>query len=366
MYSTDASQSGQGGEGGGAGGGGVVVEEGVLLGMGNPLLDITVYTDHAFLERYGLQANNAIIASDKHQGMFHHMVRDMRPTYIAGGATQNSIRVAQWLLRAPRATTFFGGVGDDSFRHILEEKLAEVGVAVRYQVHPGKRTGVCGAVITGEDRSLVSELGAAELFTEDYLHQEDNWSYVERARFYYIGGFVVPVSPQAVLSIARHCARHRKTLVMNLHATFLAKYFADPALGLMQYVDILFGNGDEAAEFSKQVGFDTGDVKEMAAKTAMLPKANPGRPRIVVFTRGKESTIMAVGGGEVSEIPVVPVDHALIKDTNGCGDSFVGGFLSQLARGRPLEECIECGSYAAKVVIQNYGCTFPQKPEFFS
>ena len=351
-YSTDASRSGKSG-----------VMEGVLLGLGNPLLDITVYTDTSFLKRYGLEANNAIIATDKHQEMFHDMVENMQPSYIAGGATQNSIRVAQWLLQTPRATTFFGGVGDDSFRHILEEKAAEVGVKICYQVHPGKRTGVCGAIITGEDRSLVSELGAAELFTEEYLHQEDNWNYVEKARFYYIGGFVVPVSPEAVLSIARHSAGHRKTLVMNLHATFLAKHFADPSLGLMQYVDILFGNGDEAAEFSKHMGFNTSNIKEMAAKTAALPKANPDRPRMVVFTRGKQSTIISVGG-DVMEIPVDPVDPKLIKDTNGCGDSFVGGFLSQLAQGRPLEKCIECGSYAAKVVIQNYGCTFPEKPEF--
>ena len=166
-----------------------------------------------------------------------------------------------------------------------------------------------------------------------------------------------------MLSIARHCANHNKTLVMNLHATFLARCFADPSLGLMQYVDILFGNGDEAAEFSRQMGFNTSDIKEMAAKTAALPKANPSRPRMVVFTRGKQSTIISVGG-DVREVPVDPVDPTLIKDTNGCGDSFVGGFLSQLAQGRPLEDCTACGSYAAKVVIQNYGCTFPQTPDF--
>ncbi|KAK7115892.1 uncharacterized protein [Littorina saxatilis] len=351
-YSTDASQAGN-----------PTIPEGVLLGLGNPLLDITVYTNASFLQRYDLEPNNAIIATEKHQEMFHDMVENMEPAYLAGGATQNSIRVAQWLLQRQHATTFFGGVGDDKFRHILEDKAAEVGVKVIYQVHAGERTGVCGAIITGEDRSLVSELGAAELFTEDFLHQADNWSYVEKAQFYYIGGFVLPVSPQAVMSVARHCNRHRKTLVMNLHATFLATHFVDRSLGLMQYIDILFGNGDEAAEYSKQAGFQTDDIKEMALKTAALPKVNNERPRIVVFTRGKQSTIIAMDG-KIHEIPVEPIDPSLIVDTNGCGDSFVGGFLSQLAQGRSVDDCVRCGSYAAKVVIQNYGCSFPPKPEF--
>lgn len=337
--------------------------EGILLGMGNPLLDITVYTDPSFLERYDLKPNNAIIASELHQDLFLDMVKNMNPHYIAGGATQNSIRVAQWLLQRQRATTFFGGVGDDSFQHILEERAAEVGVKVKYQVNAGRRTGVCGAIITGEDRSLVTELGAAQLFTEEYLHEGHNWEYVEKAQYFYIGGFIVPVSPKAVLSVARHCTKHGKTLVMNLHATFLGKHFADPSLGLLEYIDILFGNGDEAAEYALQAGLGVTDIKDIASKTAALPKANPGRLRMVVFTRGKSSTIIAFDG-KVQEVPVMPIPRELIKDTNGCGDAFVGGFLSQLAQGRPLEDCLRCGSYAATVVIQNYGCTFPPKPDF--
>lgn len=349
FFSTAASHSGIG--------------EGVLLGLGNPLLDITIYTDTIFLQRYNLKPNNAILATCEHQAMFHDMVQNYNPTYIAGGATQNSIRVAQWLLQRRHSTTFFGGVGDDYFRHILEEKAAEVGVKVCYQVHKDRRTGICGAIITGEDRSLVTELGAAELFTEEFLHQEDNWSYVEKARVCYVGGFVLPVSPKAVLSIARHCSLRQKMLVMNLHATFLAKHFADPSLGIMQYVDILFGNGDEAAEFSSRAGFNTTDIKEIALKTAALPKANASKPRIVVFTQGKDSTIVAFGR-TLREVPVTPIDHELIKDTNGCGDAFVGGFLSQLVQQRPLEECLQCGSYAARVVLQNYGCTFPPVPDY--
>jgi sugar/nucleoside kinase (ribokinase family) len=50
-------------------------------------------------------------------------VTSLRP----GGATQNSIRVAQWLLKLPQAVTFFGCVGSDKDGNKLEEVAEEGG-----------------------------------------------------------------------------------------------------------------------------------------------------------------------------------------------------------------------------------------------
>lgn len=248
----------------------VDVEEGILLGIGNSLLDISVVTDKAFLKRFDLLPNNAIIAGEKQKELFHAMLEEYEPSYLPGGATQNSIRVAQWLLQRPKATTFFGSVGDDKFGAILKKTAESVGVNVRYQVVEGMSTGRCGALITDEDRSLVTQLGAAENFHAEFLNEQDNWQLVEKANYFYIGGFFLPVSIDAVLKLVKHAVETDKTVVMNLHATFLCKYFADPEMNLMQYIDVLFGNGDEAAEFSDLMNFNTSDIKEMAAKTSQL------------------------------------------------------------------------------------------------
>ena len=236
------------------------------------------------------------------------------------------------------------------------------------QIYPGDHTGVCAAIITGEDRSLITELGAASKFCEKFLHQPEVWKLVEEAQFYYLGGFLLSVSPEAVLEVAKHSSEHGKVCSSNLHAPFLCKIFADPNLGLMQYIDILFGNGDEAKEFAKEAGLvgngETPDVKEIALRVAALPKANPSRPRVVVFTQGGKDPIVVATEGKVREMPVNPVRHEDIKDTNGCGDAFVGGFLSQLVQGKSLDDCLRCGAYASRVVIQHYGCTFPPHPDF--
>ena len=339
------------------------VPEGILMGIGNSLLDMTIVTDKKFLEKYDLLPNNAIIAGEKQKDIYRTILAEFEPTYLPGGATQNSIRVAQWLLQKPKATTFFGSVGKDKFGEILKSTAESVGVNVRYEVVDGLNTGRCAAIITGEDRSLVTELGAAQHFHPSFLDVPENWDLVKKAQYYYIGGFFLPVSMEAVIKLVQHAAENNKTVIMNLHATFLCQYFADSDAELLKYVDVLFGNGDEAAEFAKLMAFGTSDTKEMALKTALLPKLNNSKDRIVVFTQGRDPTVVAIGN-KVTQHEIDPVDPSLIKDTNGCGDAFVGGFLSQLACGEPISNCIQCGFYASEVVIQYFGCSYPDKPRF--
>lgn len=53
-------------------------------------------------------------------------------------------------------------------------------------------------------------------------------------------------------------------------------------------------------------------------------------------------------------------------DTNGAGDAFVGGFLSQLVVGKSVAEGVRAGHYAASVVVQRSGCTFPDQTYGFA
>ncbi|XP_065263472.1 adenosine kinase isoform X3 [Emys orbicularis] len=284
------------------------LSENVLFGMGNPLLDICAVVDKDFLDKYGLKPNDQILAEDKHKEMFEELVKKFNVEYHAGGSTQNSVKVAQWMIETPyKAATFFGCIGTDKFGAILKKKTEEAHVDAHYYEQSDEPTGTCAACITGDNRSLVAHLAAANCYNkEKHLDLEKNWKLVEKAKVYYIA---------------------------------------------------------EAATFAREQGFETEDIKEIAQKTQALPKVNPKRQRIVVFTQGKEDTIMATEN-EVTAFPVLDSDQSEIIDTNGAGDAFVGGFLSQLVYDRPLTECIRAGHYAANVIIKRSGCTFPEKPDF--
>ena len=68
-------------------------------------------------------------------------------------------------------------------------------------------------------------------------------------------------------------------------------------------------------------------------------------------------------GFQVHRFPVIPVPKEKLVDTNGAGDAFVGGFLSQLVAGKDLAEGVRAGNFAANVVIQQNGATYPEKPD---
>lgn len=63
--------------------------------MGNPLLDISATVDSNFLKKYDLNANDAILAEEKHKPMYDELIELYKADFIAGGSVQNTMRVAQ-------------------------------------------------------------------------------------------------------------------------------------------------------------------------------------------------------------------------------------------------------------------------------
>jgi len=342
------------------------VSEGAVFGMGNPLLDLSVSLEgivgSVFLRKYGLEANNAILAGKEHVPMYEEMADAFEVEYIAGGATQNSIRVAQWLLGQKKSCTYFGCIGNDKFGKVLQSKAEEDGVNAVYQIHPQESTGTCAVVCTegGKKRSLVANLASANLFTIDHVNMEKNWKCVQKANVYYIAGFFLTVSPPSIMKVAKHACENNKIFTMNLSAPFLCQFFKEPMMAAMPYIDILFGNESEAATFAKEHNLGTEDIKEIAHKIAEMPKINKNRKRMVVFTQG-DLPIVVCQDGRILEFSVPPLAASEMVDTNGAGDAFVGGFLAQLAKGKPVEDCVELGKRAAKMIIGRSGCTFPSE-----
>ena len=49
-----------------------------------------------------------------------------------------------------------------------------------------------------------------------------------------------------------------------------------------------------------------------------------------------------------------------LVDTNGAGDAFVGGFFAAYMQNKDIPDCVLAGHWAARVIIQHNGCTFPK------
>lgn len=336
---------------------------GSLMGMGNPLLDISAEVGQDILDKYDVKMDNAILAEEKHVPIYKELVDNYSPQYIAGGATQNSIRVAQWIMTAngkPGQSAYMGCVGTDDFGKQLEECAAADGVMVNYMKDPDTPTGTCAVLVKGGERSLIANLAAANNFKPSHLETPESKAIYESASLYYIAGFFLTVSVDSLKIIAEHALANDKTFCLNLSAPFIIDFFGDQVATALEYADYLFCNESEAAAYGKKHGLGE-DLKEVALAIAASPKKGK-KSRTVIFTQGSQSTIVAKDG-QVTEYAVEALPKEQLVDTNGAGDAFVGGFLAGLLAEKEIGPCVEAGHWAARFIIQQSGCTLSKPCE---
>lgn len=329
------------------------------MGMGNPLLDISAVVEQDLLDKYDVKLDSAILAEDKHQPLYQELVDKYSVEYIAGGATQNSMRVAQWMLKEKKGqVAYMGSVGDDAYSKQLEDCASVDGVCVHYMKDQSTPTGTCAALILGGERSLVANLAAANNFKPSHLETPKAKEIIESAKFYYSAGFFLTVSVESLVQVAEHALANNKVYCINLSAPFIVDFFDQQLATAMDYADYVFGNESEAEAYGKKNGMGS-DLKEIALKIAALPKKNSSRSRMAIITQGSKSTIVAYNG-TVTEYAVDPLDESMLVDTNGAGDAFVGGFLSQLVQDKDVAECVKAGHWAARYIIQVSGTTISE------
>lgn len=137
---------------------------------------------------------------------------------------------------------------------------------------------------------------------------------------------------------------------------------------ILEHADYVFCNEDEAKCFADTNKLAYESLKDVAVAIAKWNKQNTKRPRVAIITQGKDPILVAIAqeGSDVvqREFPVPAIEQELIVDTNGAGDSFVGGFLSQVVLGKDIDTAISAGIWLSGQVIQRNGCTFPDTNQF--
>merc|ERR1712151_1037280 len=254
------------------------------------------------------------------------------------------------MLQQPGSTAYMGCIGQDDFGEKMKASCAKDGVKTCYMVDASTATGSCAVLIEGIERSLCTNLMAANNFKE--------------AKIIYSAGFFITVSTDSMRLAAKEAANSGAKYCMNLSAPFLMQVppFKAFITEIMPLVDFLFCNETEATTYAETEGWETTDIGFIATRLSLIPSSK-GVHRTVVITQGCDPTIVAING-RVTQYPVITLPKEKLVDTNGAGDSYVGGFLAALSKGLPIPDCCKAGAYSASVIVQHSGCPFPATPDY--
>ncbi len=346
----------------------------LLVGIENAILDLNADVSDAFLQQHGIAEDSATFVDAAAYAALRHAVAEL-PTakFMAGGLTQNALRVAARLAPHASFVAFVGFAlgGDRAFAPRLCAELARDHVRARFAVDADSTTTVVTSLVPPSRRRSLAFSSAAPSaeftarFAASFLeHDAASRALLERAAIAYSAGWMLLVSPQLIVNAAA-CLPRDSLFAFNLAAEAIVRA---PHLALLLQVlphtDVLFGNDHEFRALAISLGWHTDaslanpltDSEALAIATAAAALLRPRARRIVAMTRSALPTAVFsdATGGAAALFDVLPV--TAVVDTTGAGDAFVGGFLCALAQKRTLADCVGLGHFAARLIVGVQGC----------
>lgn len=309
-----------------------------IIGLGNALTDILVpLPDEALLRELGVERGGMyLIDSDQHNQLMSR-IGHLPHSVAAGGSAANMVAGVA-MLGTP--ATYVGEIGADAigeaFRRCQEQKHIRPLLGLSDKTPSGKCISL---VLPDGERTMLTYLGAALEIDTRNLTREN----LRGHKVLFIEGYLL--NCPEVIEHAMRTAHEAGVLVALDAASFtvIREYKAYAAELIDRYVDMLFANEDEAAEFTGT--HDPTQGLEMLAR----------RCDLVVVKVGPQGSLIAHGTERlhIGTIDATPIDKT------GAGDLYAAGFLHGYAQGLSLRQCGEMGTVVSSKSIEVMGAELP-------
>lgn len=236
----------------------------------------------------------------------------------------------------------------------------------RYAKKPSHPTGRVVALISGDSRSLVAHLGAAQQYSIEDFRTQENTKLFEEISVVYIEGFFITHSFEVGLEVTRLCKTHGVTVILNISGAYVAENCPEELLAMASAADLVIGNANELKALAKVMDLKCDDVFGSAMEVhSKLWTYDPSQKlkldimkqfgKTLVITQGKDPVLCVYGRGNIVTYNVPHLNPDLLKDSTGAGDAFVAGFITALLKNSFIFGCLEYGCKIAQQVVQHTG-----------
>ena len=280
------------------------------------------------------------------------MEETMSFTKTVGGSPAN---IAVSCKKLGLNTAFLGRVSDDQHGRYIKNYFDKLGIITEALVTD--RSGSSSALAFTEikapgDAGFIlyrSNVADLKLCPEDVPEE-----LIRKSKILLVSGTALAKSPsrEAVFTAIDYARRHDTFIAFDLdyrNYTWASPQETSIYYGLVaEKSDLIIGTREEFDVL--EYNFSIDDRKDDLTAKRWLE----WNPSMVLIKRGKSGSNLYCENGEIIEGTVFPV--TALK-TMGAGDSFAGGFIYGLLKGKTLSEAIKLGAGAAAIVVTKNSCS---------
>ncbi len=315
-----------------------------VAGAGTAIVDLLVRVNDEFLSKElpDGRGNTTWVEAARLDELIRRLQeRGFQPEKAPGGSTGNLLC---GLSELGCATRFLGWRGLDDDGIYYRDTFAESGGGLSsFKYHPSRHTGRCLSLVSPDaDRSMVTDLGASAEMNADGIRPSD----LDGANLLHTEGYLCGLKDRTFLPRLLEQAKNAGIPVSFDLASYgiVRQYHAELREYLDNYVDIVFANELEAAEFA-----GTDDPESMLDALAKLCP-------VAAVKLGALGSLVRMDG-RTARIAPEPADPV---DATGAGDLWQAGFLfGWLHRAAP-EVCGRIGSILGAAAVSHFGARLPE------
>ena len=315
-----------------------------IAGAGTAIVDLLVRVDDAFLaqELPDGRGNTTWVDAARLDELIRCLQeRGFRLEKAPGGSTGNLLC---GLSELGCGTRFLGWLGLDDDGVYYRDTFAGSGGDIRsFKYHPSKHTGRCLSLVSPDaDRSMVTDLGASAEMRADEILLSD----LEGTRLLHTEGYLCGLKDNTFLPRLLEQAKKAGIPVSFDLASYgiVREYRTELRDYLEEYVDIVFANELEAAEFA--------GTNEPEAMLDALARLCP----VAAVKLGSLGSLVRMNGSTVRIAP----EHADPVDATGAGDLWQAGFLFGWLHHAEPEVCGRIGSILGAAAVSHFGARLPE------
>ncbi len=271
-----------------------------------------------------------------------------------GGSSSN---VAKVYGRFTHAAAYFCKLGDHPENHRYINAMQSIEVQLIRQPTIKQMSQVVALIDeeTGERIFRVYPTLSHDL-SPDLLTREQ----FEGVKIVQFEGFMVKEYTHEFIKKAMELAQEAgAVVVLDLGCEPLVENYREVFFDLLENVDILFANQEEARILSQTTtNKEAGEMLSCSLSKEEQVIDLSLAHRIAVIKQGSEGATVFIGGEEFSSL-AFPIDR--VEDTDGAGDFFAGSFLVAFRKQCSMLACLQAANRVGGAVVAEIGAEIPEE-----